>query len=76
MTTHVEIYFDPFWTWVRLPPSPILPVIASVRAILYGVNTHIVRDLTKSREFEKREYREFWVKKSQILFWRIKRVLL
>lgn len=58
MATHVDIYFDPFWTWVRLPPSPILPVIARVSAILYGVNTRTVRDLIKSREFEKREFRQ------------------
>lgn len=34
-----------------------------------------VRDMTKLREFKKREFREFWVKGSQILFWQIKRVL-
>ena len=46
------------WTLFRLPLSPILPVIARASAILYSANARIVRDLTKSREFRKREFRQ------------------
>ena len=49
-----------FW----LPYIPILPVIVRVSTILYIANARTVRDMTKSREFKKREFREFWVKGS------------
>ena len=65
-----------FWTLFWLSHIPILPVVARLSAILYSANTRTARDLTKSREFKKREFREFWVKGSQILFWQTKRVLL
>lgn len=67
--------WENLWTLFRLSYIPILPVIARISAILYGANVHNARDSTKSREFKKREFREFWVKGSQILFWQIKRVL-
>ena len=42
-----------------VPPSPILPVIAMVSAILYDANTRAVCDLAKLREFKKKKFREF-----------------
>ncbi len=43
-------------TFFLLPPSPFLPVLARVRAVLYSAKTHTVCVLVKLREFKKSEF--------------------
>ncbi len=46
------------WTLFRLSYIPTLPVIARLSAILHSANARTARDMTKSREFKKREFRQ------------------